>query len=73
MNTGLFPDEWRLVELLAQCACLARELDQIDLERFCRNVSDLQDQVLALPAKRQLVQRHDGSAPHAVPPRSEED
>jgi hypothetical protein len=53
-NTGLTEAEWGVVERLAECHSLMAELPGLDAPRFDAGVQALQEQVLALPAKRAL-------------------
>lgn len=53
--SGLRPEEWQAIERLAECHSLAAELDGIDFDRFDAGVQALQEQILAMPAKRALL------------------
>jgi hypothetical protein len=55
--TGLTEAEWGVVERLAECHSLMAELPGLDAPRFDAGVQALQEQVLALPAKRALKHR----------------
>jgi len=52
---GLRPEEWQVVERLAECHHLLSEIDGLDFERFDAGIQSLQEMVFALPAKRALA------------------
>ena len=55
--TLLTESEWGVVERLAECHSLMVEIPGLDYERFDTAIQELQEQVLALPAKRAMKQR----------------
>jgi hypothetical protein len=57
-TSGLTEAEWAVVERLAECHSLMSELDGLDFTRFDNAIQTLQEQVLALPAKRALARLH---------------
>jgi hypothetical protein len=53
-QTRLTEAEWGLVEHLAQCYCLANDVFDLDEGRFRAKITELQEQVLALPTRRAM-------------------
>ena len=52
--SNLAPEEWAVVERLAECHSLMSELPGLDFHRFDTGIQQLQEMVLALPTKRAL-------------------
>ena len=60
MLATMRPEEFAVIELLAESWCLVEELEGIDKERFRAGIDALQDQVFALPTRRGYLLRSDG-------------
>lgn len=52
--SGMNPEEWQVVEWLAACHAMMSELSGLDVHRFDSTIQELQEMVLALPAKRAI-------------------
>lgn len=59
----LAPEEWAVIEALAQCHGLMCDLPGLDFQRFDAAIQHLQDMVLALPTKRALHRDGQGALP----------
>ncbi len=67
MGVTLAPEEWAVIERLAECHSLMCEIPGLDFHRFDTAIQQLQDMIFALPAKR--ASQRDGE-PLALPKRT---